>query len=249
MPDDIQDPRPPIQASTIEGKIIKNLRFLQSMIRGEQARFDQFIQSNPQNSSSQENPIEILKQKIISLFVELDIADLASIDIPKKMQQDCFDLISRAWRKIIAERFSQTLTLTRMRFSRESFRAFVAALSFSVSLKALRLDQCHLGIKEAEMLAIFIKVHPSISLLHLNENPFGDEGFEILHYGLTRSDTLIHLSLERISLTDSSIPLIEELLLSPHYQYVSLKNNSFSESNLEKLQKIADEKGIQLVLN
>ena len=238
-----------IHAQEIEGKIIHNLRLLKSLIRGERVRLDQFIEKDLASDTDKESSIQKLKNKIIDLFFGLDTPLLAAIDIPKKFREECFDLIVQGWRKKITSEYSQTLTLLDVKFSKESFRAFVVALSFSVTLRALRLEHCSLREKEAEMLAIFLKVHPAITVFHLDNNPIEDAGFERFSSALLENDTLIHLSLNQSHLTDKSLPAILSLLEERRYQSISLKENEFSEKGQEEMKSVAQSSGTELFLD
>lgn len=237
-----------IQASSLEGKIVNNLKLLKSLIRGEKVRLSQFVEENRTSQEQKDSAIESLQKKIINEFLRLDLSQLALLVIPKKLQEECFDILVQAWRKKITEEYSQTLTLLHLKFSKESFRALVIALSLTVSLKALRIDHCNLKAFEAKLLAVFIKVHPTIQVLHLDDNPLSDEGFESLASALKSNETLVHISLNKVDITDESVSDLEELVLRGQCQSLSIKENSFSKEACRNLITIAFEKDCQLTI-
>ncbi len=237
-----------IQASSLESKIVDNLKLLKSLIRGEKVRLNQFVQEELTSQSQKDSAIESLQKKIINEFLRLNLAQLALLVVPKKLQEECFDILVQAWRKKITEEYSQTLTLLHLKFSKESFRALVIALSLTVSLKALRIDHCHLTTFESKLLAVFIKVHPTVQVLHLDDNPLTDEGFKSLASALKDNETLVHLSLNKIDIGDESLSDLEELVSRGHYQSLSVKENSFSNEACRNLIEIAFEKDCQLTL-
>lgn len=238
-----------IQASSLEGKIVDNLKLLKSLIRGEKVRLNQFVEEKRTSQSQKDLAIESLQKKIIDEFLRLDLRELALLVVPKKLQEECFDILVKAWRKKISEEFSQTLTLLHLKFSKESFRALVIALSLTVSLKALRMDHCHLTAFESKLLAVFIKVHPTIQVLHLDDNPLTDEGFESLASALKLNETLIHLSLNKTDIGDDSLSDLEQLVSRGQYQSLSLKENAFSSEACRHLIELAFEKNCQLILD
>lgn len=237
-----------IHASQLEGKVIENLKLLKSMISGEKVRLFQFQQSELTSQKQTDSSIETLKKKIISEFLHLDLKALAAISIPKKLRSECFDLLIQAWRKKIASEYSQVLALLDLKFSKESLRALVIALSLNVELKALRIDHCDIGVLEAKLLAVFIKVHPSITVFHLNHNPLTDEGFLSLAAALLQNESIKNVSLNEVQLTDKSLALLLELLDLEIYQSMSLENNLFSEKAISILREKAEEKKCDLTL-
>lgn len=230
-----------IQATSLEGRIIENLKLFKSLIRGERVRLNQFVSKDLSSESQKNSAVEKLKNKIIGEFLELELKELALIKIPKKLQEECYDLLVQAWRKKVYHEFSQTLTFLDLKFSKDSFKAFVIALSVSVSLRALRLDRCRLKADKIKLLAVFIKVHPSITVLHLDDNPMGDESFLSLASALAYNDTLLHLSCNKAKLTDESLPVIIELLNKGKLQTLSITHNDFSEESKDKLVDVAVE--------
>jgi hypothetical protein len=229
----IQDSSPTvpgkIQASSLEGRILENLKLLKSLIRGEKVRLHQFEEGASSSEKNKNSAVEKLKDKIISEFLKLSIQELALFSIPKKYQEECFDMLIQAWRKRVYDEFSQTLTLVDLKFSKESFRAFIIALSLNISLKALRLDRCRLKIDKIQMLAVFIKVHPTITVLHLDSNPLYDEGLHALAEALVHNETLLHLSCNNTKLTDESLPILLKMIKRGVLQTLSVTDNEFSE--------------------
>lgn len=235
-----------IKASLLEGKIIENLTFLKGLIRGEKARLTHF-EDDSNATKRKENPqITQLKKKIIDQFLYFDMTKLAALSIPKKLQEECFELLMQAWRQKTAKEFSKTMTLTHLKFSKESFKALIIALSLNVELHALRLDSCFLRAQEASAISLLIKVHPSLSILHLNHNPLKDEGFKILSEALLQNDTLTHLSFNEIELSDESIDELEEVIKWGNYKSVSLKQNLLSDENQELLIDKAHQKEMEI---
>lgn len=226
-----------IHASSLEGHILENLKLLKSLIRGEKVRLQQFEEKNPEKIKN--GPIEKLKNKIASEFFKLSIEDLALFTIPKKLQEDCFDMLIQAWRKRVYDEFSQTLTLIDLKFSKESFKAFVIALSLNVSLKALRLDRCRLKMDKIQILAVFIKVHPTITVLHLDGNPLYDEGLQALAEALHHNETLLHLSCNKTMLSDESLPILLKMIKKGVLQTLSVTDNEFSEKTKDALVEAA----------
>lgn len=235
-----------IHASSLEGDIIHNLKLLKSLMRGERARLDAFISKDLSSKEQKDTAIHQMQTKIIEEFLSLETSQLAQVVVPKKLQEDCFDLLIQAWRKKIYNEYSQTLTLLDLQFSRESFRAFVIALSLNVTLKALRLDRCDLDPFKIKLLAVFIKVHPSVTVLHLDENPVKDEGFKSLQAALIHNDTIVHLSCNRAQLTDKSQKCLENLLKKGIFKSISLKENAFSDLVKKELSFLAEKKVCEL---
>ncbi len=237
-----------IHAVFLDEKIIENLKLLKSLIRGEKVRFNQFIKDELVTEKQKKSAIESLQKKIIKEFSFWNLSKLAQLIIPKKVEEECFNILVHAWRQKIFHEYSQTLTLLKLSFSKESFRALVIALSLSVNLKALRIEHCYLDFKQAKIFAVFIKVHPTIHVLHMSDNPFQDKGFLSIATSLMQNNTIKHLHLDKIQVTDKSLPYIEEMLKAKKYLTFSLKGNLFSEECVLNLKQIALDVGCELTL-
>lgn len=243
-----EPPQSKIDASLIEGKVVENLRLLQSLLRTEKIQFNQFKETD--SSSSQKNTSSTrLKNKIVDQISLLDLKNLAQFSIPKKYQKVCFDLLSSAWRKKIYEKYSQILHLVDLSFSKESLKALVIALSLNVDLKALRIERCSISLAQTKLLAVFIKVHPSLNVFYLNNNPVGDQGIEPIFEALNFNDSITHLSLEQLKLTDHIIDPLEELLKKKKYQEIYLRGNEFSKKIERELIEISLKQNIRLHLD
>lgn len=166
------------------------------------------------------------------------MAQLALFEVPKKFFDECFELLISAWRRRIHQSFPQTLTLEHIPFSKSSFRAFVIALSLNVSLKALRLDNCSLKPYEMKLLAVFIKVHPSLVFLHLDHNAILDEGLYSISAALKDNETIEHVSLIDTHITDEGALSLCHLVEKKQLKTLHLDKNKLTEKSILPLQEL-----------
>lgn len=213
----------PIRASQVEGSLIQNLKLLRSLMQSEKVKLGLFESKNSTASSTYDK----IKSQIIEELCSYPEENLAIFKIPKKYFDECFELLISAWRIKISRSYSQTLTFSQIQFSKESFRAFVVALTLTVSLRALRLENCSLKPQDMSLIAVMVKVHPNLTYLHLDRNPISDEGLLALIPSLRFSETLKHLSLIETNLTDEGA-----LALSHELQYHPLKSLHLERNNL-----------------
>lgn len=228
----------PIKASQVEGSLIQNLKLLRSLIQSEKVKQNLFDKNQPKNLQKKPSTHEKIKSQIIEELCSYSEEKLAAFTIPKKYFDECFELLISAWRIKISRSFSQTLTFFRIHFSKESYRAFVVALTLNVSLKALRLEECFLSAHDMNLIAVMVKVHPNLTFLHLDKNPISDEGLMILLPSLRYSETLKHLSLVETNLTDEGATELCNALAYRSLKSLHLERNDLSAHSISALLKI-----------
>ena len=244
FPKSLKKSSKPIQASLLEGKILENLKFLKSLLQTEAIRHSSLQQENQKHSQSKS-----VEKQIIDQLSALDEASLAKFEIPKKYHAICFDLLTQAWRKKIHENYSQIVSFSDLSFSKVSIKSFVIALSLNVELQALRLDHAHLTLEHSKILAVLIKVHPTLRVLHLNDHPLKDEGFIPLFEALSLNNQLVNLSINAIGLTDESGDRLMKLIKKGNLQFLSLVDNHLSESLKDQLLEQANAEEMRLDLD
>ncbi len=222
----------PIQASALTGKVISNLRLLKSLMQSESATSKLF------DPPSKESKSQVIKDQIVDELSQYEIGPLSQIVIPKRFFNHCFELLVLAWKKKIHAKTPTTLTLKDNPFSKESFRAFIIALSLNVSLSALRLERCSLAEYEMKLLAVFVKIHPTLTYLYLDENPLKDEGIPPLIAALEGNKQLLHLSLVKTELTDQGAGALCKQIASWSLQRLYLEKNDFSPRICKELQRV-----------
>ena len=225
-----------IAASDLEGEVVKNLKLLKGLIRSEKVKGQLFAPDA--ESVSSRAPLETVQNKIIEELFSLGLNTLALFSVPKKYFDECFELLISAWRRKIQHHYPQTLTFEDVKFSKESFRAFIIALSLNVSLKALRLQHCRLRTFEIKLLAVLIKVHPTLIFLHLDHNPFGDEGLYSVIAALRLNEKIEHLSLIDTDITDVGALKLCSLISSRPLKSLHLDKNNLTKKSIEELSKI-----------
>lgn len=230
----------PIKAYELAGKVASNLKLLKSLIQSEKVKLGLFEEKNPLTKPSEGSTVENLQNMIVAELSDYDEIELAKFSIPKKYFDECYELLVSAWRRKVNKNYSQTLTFIQVHFSKESFRAFVIALSLNVTLKALRLEDCGLEEYEMKLLAVLIKIHPSLTFLHLDKNPIKDEGLTSLLAALKHNEHLIHLSLIETSLSDKGALKIVDALPSRPLKSLHLEKNRFEEGSVKALIKAAN---------
>lgn len=228
-----------IDASDLEGKVIENLKLLKGLIQSEKVK-TQSLPAFLENKDSDKDPVKNIQNKIVDELFEFDIYKLALFAIPKKFLDECFELIIAAWRRKIQQHYPQTLSLEKIHFSKESFRAFIIALSLNVSLQALKLQNCSLKEYEIKLLAVFIKIHPTLIYLHLDDNPFSDEGLYSIVAALKYNTHIEHLSLINTNLTDKGATALCTLLLKRALKSLHLEKNVFSIETIERFKQLMD---------
>lgn len=224
--------REPFKAFEIQGKILQNLKLLKSLIQSEKVQQNFFDQEDYSKLNLEKNGVKKIQNKIVDELVECKDEDLARFSIPKKYYDECYELLISAWRRKVNQKYSQTLTFTEFTFNLESFRAFIVAISLNVTLKALRLEACKLKEKEMKLLGVFIKIHPTIQILHLDNNPIKDEGLELILAALKFNDQLLHLSLVNTFITNISAKRLSETISQRPLKSLNLEKNKFNQDSL-----------------
>lgn len=223
------------KASSIEGKVIENLKLLKSLIRGEKVSLKHFQVDQDQKAT---DTISELKSKISDDLLNYPTKELASFVIPKRYQEDCLDLLTDAWRKKIQKSYPTTLTFSSLSFSNDSFRAFIMALTLNVSLKALNLKKCKLGDIQIKFLALLIRIHPTLEYLHLENQDLSENRLSILTHCIIESISIQNIGFKSCLLNDKNFNDLKKLTEFKNLKSLHLEENELSQAIEEELEKV-----------
>lgn len=230
-------------ATALKGKVKEKIRLIRQLLRGEKVR------SNLLKESSISG-IEKLKADLLEELESLPLSELASIKVPREFKQEFADLFVNAWRRKIQNEFPQSLRFNDTEFSEDSFEALSKSLCLNVSLKALSFENCHLEELHIRQLAKFIRVHPAITSIHLDHNPFGSKGLAIIAKALKENTTLVHISLINCNIGSKGIAVLADYLVyNRSLKSINLSENSIKEEALQPLKDAKKYSSCEIILD